>query len=282
MPKKKSSHVCVAPHGDMSSHSSVSDVALADRRVWLLQAGALLLAGCGGGGSSSTPSAPSPVCLSTLVPAYFYKAALWSELAASTQSMVVIANVSNGPGTQVDSTYLGWINAVRAAGHRVKGYVYSGYGQRASADVLADMERWNQLYGVDDLFVDEASALSKDLAYYRDLLAAAVAARPARRFMLNPGMAPASEYFGLQPGIDILVFENPWSSYTSASLPATLDAFASQCWIMALSASEADMQQAQAIARSRRFAGFFATNLPFTTGLPAYWPQQKALAVCAA
>lgn len=51
---------------------------------------------------------------------------------------------------------------------------------------------------------------------------------------------------------------------------------------MALSASEADMQQAQAIARIRRFAGFFATDLPFGTGLPTYWAKQKALGVCTA
>jgi hypothetical protein len=59
-----------------------------------------------------------------------------------------------------------------------------------------------------------------------------------------------------------------------------LDAVASQCWIMALAATQADMQQAAAVARNRRFAGFFATDLPFTTGLPSYWAAQKTLAVC--
>jgi hypothetical protein len=37
---------------------------------------------------------------------------------------------------------------------------------------------------------------------------------------------------------------------------------------------------AAAVARNRRFAGFFATNQPFTTGLPTYWARQTALAVC--
>lgn len=175
----------------------VSDEGRTDRRTWLLQAGALLLTGCGGGDSSSTPTDTSPVCLSTLVPAYFEDAAMWRELAATTQSMVVICNVADGPGTQVDSTHLGWIQAVQAAGHRVQGYVHSNYAQRAQADVLADMDLWHDLYGVDDFFVDEASSVSADLSYYRNLLAAAVAARPARRFMLNPGRTPAIEYFSL-------------------------------------------------------------------------------------
>ena len=263
--------------GVMSPTSESPGADLLPRRTWLAQAGALTLAACGGG--SDAP--PAPVCLSTLVPAYFYKAAPWAELAAGKLPTVIIANASNGPGIRLDTQYLAWINAARAAGHRVKGYVYSGYGQRAIPAVLADMAAWTQLYGVSDFFIDEASSTLTDLPYYRELLTAAAAAQNGRRFMLNPGMAPAIAYFGLAPSLEILVFENDWSTYTNASLPATLDAVASQCWLMALSASQADMQQAAAVARSRRFAGFFATNLPFTTGLPAYWAQQTALAVCA-
>jgi hypothetical protein len=250
------------------------------RRTWLAQAGALTLAACGGG--SETPDAPpAPVCLRTLVPAYFYKAAPWAELTAGKQPTVIIANASNGPGSRLDTQDLAWINAARTAGHRVKGYVYSGYGQRAISAVLADLAAWTQFYGVSDYFIDEASSTTADLPYYRDLLTAAAAAQSGRRFMLNPGTAPAIAYFGLAPNLEILVFENAWSTYTSTSLPTTLDAVASQCWLMALSASEADMLQAAAVARNRRFAGFFATNLPFTTGLPTYWARQTALAVCA-
>jgi len=267
--------------------SSLTHAPSLTRRLCLLQSG-LLLAGCGGGGSGGGGSATvpssqsSPVCLSALVPAYFYRSDAWSTLATSTQAVVAIANVSNGPGTVLDSQYLGWISQVRAAGHRVKGYVHTSYGARAASAVLADMDTWHRLYGVDDFFIDEASVKSSDVSYYRNLLATAVGVNASRRFMLNPGAAPDPAYFGLQPGIEVLVFEQPWSAYNSStSLPASLDAFASQCWIMALSASQADMLQAAAIARSRRFAGFFATDVSFTTGLPSYWAQQAALAVCA-
>jgi hypothetical protein len=250
------------------------------RRRSLLQLGGALLAGCGGGGSITIDLTPTPVCVSTLVPAYFSTDAAWSELAASTQAMVVIANVSNGPGSALDAKYLTWINAVRGAGHRVKGYVYTSYAKRSSAAVLLDMERWRQFYALDDFFVDEVTATSVSLPYYSALLGSASGVHPADRFMLNPGAVPVSGYFSLLPGIEILVFESAWSSYSSASLPTMLDAVASQCWIMALAATQADMQQAAAVARNRRFAGFFATDLPFTTGLPSYWAAQKALAVC--
>ena len=83
------------------------------RRTWLVQAGALALTACGGG--SDAP--PAPVCLSTLVPAYFYKAAPWAELAAGKRPTVIIANASNGPGTRLDTQYLAWINAARVMSH---------------------------------------------------------------------------------------------------------------------------------------------------------------------
>lgn len=250
-----------------------------ERRNLLLQAGSLVLSGCGGGSPViSIPAAP--VCLSSLVPAYFYKPAPWEALAATRQSTVVIANASNGPGNRHDAQYQAWIDGVRSAGHRVKGYVYTRYGQRAATTVLADMDAWAQLYGVSDFFLDEVSATLSDVPYYRSLLASAIAITPARRFMLNPGTAPDAAYFSLLPDIEVLVFENAWSSRNGSSLPATLDAVASQCWLMALSATEADMLQVAAMAKSRRFAGFFATNLPYTAGLPAYWETHKALAVC--
>lgn len=263
-----------------------TDTPSVDRRSLLLQAGSLLLIGCGGGGNGapSNPAptpAPTPVCLSTLVPAYFYKSAPWAQLTASGPSTVVIANASNGPGSKLDAQYKAWIDAVRSTGNRVKGYVYTLYGQRSTAAVLADMDAWTQLYGINDFFVDEVSVKAIDVAYYANLLATASAANPNRRFMLNPGAPPDPAYFSLLPAIEVLVFENPWTSYSNTSLPAALDAFASQCWIMGLSASQADMLQIAAVARSRRFAGFFATDVTFTAGLPTYWDAEKTLAVCA-
>ena len=261
----------------------MSNVPSIERRLLLLQGSSLLLAGCGGG-STLLPlaAAPTPVCLSTLVPAYFYKAGPWAQLAATSQPTVIIANASNGPGSKLDPQYKAWIDAAHSKGHRVKGYVYTGYGQRATATVLAEMEAWNQFYGLNDFFLDEVSAGIANVPYYGALLTAASAADPARRFMLNPGAPPDAAYFKLLPAIEVLVFENPWSVYNSStSLPLMLDAFASQCWIMGLSANAADMLQIAAIARSRRFAGFFATDVSFTAGLPTYWDAEKALAICA-
>lgn len=266
-----------------------------DRRDFLIQASVwsstLGLAACGGGGSSTpvvTP-VPEPVVpdvpfvpseINILVPAYSYKAKVWEKLADTTTPLVVIANASNGPGSRWDAQYQEWIDRVRDAGHRVKGYVYTGYGKRNSALVLADIEAWNTLYGINDFFLDEASVAASDLAYYRSILNQAVAVDDSRRFMLNPGTPPDKGYFTLlsESDIEILVYEKPWYNYTSNSLPGWLDTFASQCWIMALVASEADMQTAAKITRARNFAGFFATDTEFSVNLPSYWESEAEMA----
>lgn len=228
--------------------------------------------------------APTPICPQLVVPAYFYASnKAWADLAKVTQPTVIIANVSNGAGKVVDAQFVSAINAARTAGHRVKGYVYTQYGGRSATQVLADMDAWSHLYGVNDYFVDEASALAKDLPYYRNLLQTAVATNAARRFMLNPGAPPDRSYFDLVAGVEILVYETLWSTYTANpafALPAWLDTVASQTWIMALNASAAEMQAAAALARQRGFAGFFATDVSFVAGLPSYWAQESALAGC--
>ena len=234
-------------------------------------------ANCGG-----TSATVNQVCTQMVVPAYFYATkAAWTTLTKNTTPLIAIANVNTGPGTTVDSQFTTTIQAARAAGHRVKGYIYTSYGTRSSADVLADMEAWSKLYGVNDYFLDEVSALAADLPYYRTVLQTAYAKNSSRRFMLNPGAAPDKAYFSIVPNVEIVVYEAAWSKYTANSLPAWLDEFASQSWIMALNASQAQMQEAANIARQRKFAGFFATDVStFTAGLPSYWTQETAQAGC--
>lgn len=241
-------------------------------------------ANCGASVDADVASA-TPVCLQMVIPAYFYATkAAWTTLIQNTTPSIVIANVSNGPGTVVDKQFATVIQAARAAGHRVKGYVYTGYGTRNSTKVLSEIAAWSNLYGVNDFFLDEVSALNSDLPYYRSLVQTAYATNSEWRFMLNPGTAPDPAYFSILPkeaNVEIVVYEANWSNYTATSLPAWLDTYASQSWIMALKATESQMEEAVAIARERKFAGFFATDVStFTVGLPSYWAHELELASC--
>ena len=69
------------------------------------------------------------------------------------------------------SRHAGYRAAVRTAqraGARVLGYVHTTYGVRPAAGVVADVDRYTSWYGVDGIFLDEATrhslGLQSDLA----------------------------------------------------------------------------------------------------------------------
>src|SRR5437868_9770306 len=58
----------------------------------------------------------------------------------------VIVNPASGPGERVDGNYTRAISRLRGAGCVVLGYVPTGYGKRAQAQVRKDVDRWQELY----------------------------------------------------------------------------------------------------------------------------------------
>ena len=77
--------------------------------------------------------------LGIMVPAYFYPApgGLWDSLsnAATRVPLVAILNPYNGPDTSQNPDYVAAVNAVRSAGGKVIGYVYTSYTVRPLAQV---------------------------------------------------------------------------------------------------------------------------------------------------
>jgi hypothetical protein len=157
--------------------------------------------------------------LDLLVPAYFYPAntgaASWQALAsaAPTVGITAILNPDNGPGATLDSNYASVVSNLKAAGGRVIGYVYTGYGARSASTVKADIDRFYSLYGVDGIFIDEVSNLEHDLDYYialRDHIKGGY----AKNFIVsNPGTQTPGAYLATA---DVLVtFESPLAEYTA-------------------------------------------------------------------
>jgi hypothetical protein len=84
--------------------------------------------------------------------------------------LYVILNPDNGPGSSYDSAYATVIGQLQAAGAVVIGYVYTGYGARATATVEADVSRWQSFYPtVNGIFFDEMSNATSTLSYYTGL-----------------------------------------------------------------------------------------------------------------
>src|SRR5438874_13108496 len=157
---------------------------------------------------------PRVLALGILVPAYFSPApgGYWSALnqAADRVPLIAIMNPNNGPATSVDSNYTSAVNALREAGGRVIGYVYTSYTARPLTEVKADIDRYHAFYMIDGFFVDEMTNDSDagHLAYYEDLYQYIKAKQSSDLVVGNPGINTPASYL-LRPTVDALVtFEN--------------------------------------------------------------------------
>lgn len=125
---------------------------------------------------SSLSAAPTSG-LGLLVPAYFYPSwwdpavNLWDDLAdaAGQVPLVAIMNPNSGPGAGPNADYTREVDALRAAGGRVIGYVPTTYGARPIDQVLAEVDAYYAWYGLDGIYFDEVASAADPglLAYYQ-------------------------------------------------------------------------------------------------------------------
>jgi hypothetical protein len=213
----------------------------------MLRSGAiclLALAACGGGsGAVANPDAGalgngggdgsaaitvdaggvSPGSVRMAVPAYFAPGPEWQRViaAAPTVGMVII-NPASGPGTSTDPGYAQVIAQARAAGIIVLGYVSTSYGQRPEADVIADINKYYDLYSMSGIYLAEGP-MEADCtpleAQYRRVVDAAHA-RNAQYMAIGTHYCPTYVVF-----VDLMVeFAMSWSDYQSYVVPTWMPA----------------------------------------------------------
>jgi len=154
-----------------------------------------------------------PSCRSTLIPAYLTPRAIVDAVDGASRPRLVVVNPQSGPGAKEDAECRRAVRTAQRAGARVLGYVPTDYAARPAADVMADVDRYAAWYGVDGVFLDEASHLSAQLPYYAQV-SRHIRASGGRVVVLNPGVVPAQGYFGLA---DVVVtFEGPYENYAGA------------------------------------------------------------------
>ena len=176
-----------------------------------LAAGTLALAALLAGSSSQTgPHRPAiqrlvPPDLRVLVPAYFYPVpnSPWVRLcaaaAAHPQRISAIGDPANGPGASVDPSYTAVFQTFRASGGTLLGYVYTSYGARPLAAVLADIDAWHAMYPVDGYFVDEMdNTPGAHESYYRAIWQHVHALIPGAPVVGNPGVSTSPSYLVYQ------------------------------------------------------------------------------------
>jgi len=120
----------------------------------------------------------------TIAPAYWGQdRAYWEAALADPTVAELVVNVDSGPGLVADVGLEVWLDAARARGIRVAGYVATGAGPLDARDyggkplelILEEARAWRRFYGpelVPDLFYDEVPAWAS-LGWLRPLHRAA-------------------------------------------------------------------------------------------------------------
>jgi hypothetical protein len=226
--------------------------------------------------------------LRLVVPAYQYPTlgTLWADLTAAAPRVPVVAilDPANGPGEAADPNYTAAVAALRAAGGRVYGYVYTHYAARGADTVLADAARFDSLYALDGWFVDEvtADADPAHFAYYAGVVAALHARAPGRPVLGNPGIDCDAGYVSVAHFDQLLTFEH-WAGYDTWAPAPWMSTQSPARFVNAIYARHdaAGMRAAIALAASRNVGGVYVTDdsLPNPwDSTPAYWAAEVASA----
>lgn len=220
-----------------------------------------------------------------LVPAYFYPSfnpaiSQWDDMTAALATgaqITAIMNVNNGPGGAPNADYVAAVNAFKAAGGQVIGYIHSCYATtcagtgsaRTAAELLQDAQRYADWYGVQGVFVDEMSNRLADLSYYTGLASDLRAAHPGWFIVGNPGVATPQDY--LAAADTLVTFEGAAASYASAtSLPWMASSDPSrQAHLLYNTGGISEMQSLLAAAQARRAGWVYITDDRYTPGNPA-------------
>lgn len=195
---------------------------------------------------------------SIAVPAYFYPSypdPLWTQMAdAAPVVSFAVMNPANGAGIVPDSNYVSQVAALRAAGVKVLGYVYSSYAARDAELLRDDIDRYYAWYDVDGIFIDEAENHCESQSYYAGLSAYAKTKGGQGFTVINPGTV-TPECFAAAADV-ILNFEGSYSQYLAwAPLGWEAGYDPSHFWHLVYATSESEMPSAVLMSQARG-AGF--------------------------
>jgi hypothetical protein len=234
-------------------------------------------------GAAVSTAADAANCPAIVVPAYFGSNALWQTMDNSPGKEVVIMNPSNGPGSRSNPNYVAEVNAAKASGITVIGYIPTGSGSAAVSTVTSQAQKYAKWYGVTGFFLDEVSASTKKLSTYQSYVSSLDAAYNNPLIMLNPGTVPASGYLGLGSNTQVVVYEGPVSQFNPNQFPSWLQPYFPRSVIITYSSNATQMDTTVSYAKSNGFAGVFAASagLPNPYGtLPSYFSSEGQATGC--
>lgn len=203
--------------------------------------GAVLAASCGSGGGQTDPEGgvagapgqtdgggfdisvdgahPRAGSVRMAVPAYFVPGPEWQRIIAGAPTVgMIVFNPQSGPGTATDPGYTTVISQAQHAGITVLGYVSTNYGQRAEADVVADINHYYDFYTPSGIYLAEGpmetDCDAMEAMYHR--LSDAARARDASAYLaVGTRFCPTYIFF-----FDLMVqFARNWTEYQTDYAP---------------------------------------------------------------
>jgi hypothetical protein len=207
--------------------------------------------------------------MKVVVPSYFAPAdPAWDAiLSAGGIVGAVIANQNSGPGDTPSADWLNRIVQCQKKGIAVYGYVHTRtvpdqFGNRDINEVMSEAGRHFAWYGVNGLFLDEASTRLEDLAYFQQF---------SCKRILNCGTLPDEAY--LQSSDMVCVFEGTADDHAQFVPPGWLVKRKNVALSIVHSVPGAKMKSV--LTSVKRYArNYFLTDqtLPNPYGaLPSYW-----------
>jgi hypothetical protein len=212
------------------------------------------------------------------LPAYFYPwpgGSDWWRLSELGGPLMIIANPATGPGTAVDYAYLGSLADARRSGAQVLGYIDDAYGSRPLHEMVDEMGRYRDWYGVDGVFLDRTRGDSAALDRTAPLSAAAHDA--GLLIAVNPGQPEVDPRF-LAITDHVVLFEGDLAAYARSEFRAWVHLHdRATVWHLVYGVPAEALDAVAALAVQRHAGVLFATDLTAPhpwSGLPTYWPDQ--------
>jgi len=221
-----------------------------------------------------SPEAEAGVCQGLAIPAYFYPGTLWTTSITSPRTAILIMNPDSGPGASKDINYVNAVTAAQAAGIKVLGYVHTNYGDRPIQEVKSEIDLYKLWYSVDGIFLDEASSIASDFAYYKSV-AKYIRDSKGGYVMLNPGAVPTSQGY-IKLADTTVVFEDTYDAYQTWVPPAWIYNYPASKFahLVHTTATKAQMTNAISLSNVRNTGLIYVTNdvedNPWDS-LPSYW-----------
>lgn len=101
--------------------------------------------------------------------------------------IVAVINPNSGPGNYRDSNFANGIPKLRNVGVIVLGYTHSDYGDRSLTSLKADVDKYQNWYGIDGIFIDEFNNQANTVEWQYDQITDYAKSKGMKMVMGNPG-----------------------------------------------------------------------------------------------